>query len=479
MNLIPLLPEIAVAAAAMALLLMGVFGAPSRALTLVGVLGLLTGAALLVSLAAGPAGATAAGEMVVMDGLAVLFGLLFTGSTLLVLLAATGYGRQAGQLPPEFPALLLFACAGMMVMASAGELITVYLALELTGIALYTLAGLHRDGRAAEAGMKFLLLGAFSSAVLLYGMAILYGLTGTTDLATVGRVLAHMDGGNAAAALTATALLVAGFGFKLASVPFQMWAPDVYEGAPTPVTAFLSVASKAAGFAVVLRVFHTALGSGALAQDWTLMFAALSAVSMTVGNLGALRQTNLKRMLGYSSVAQAGYLLLGLATAPQAGVNGVVFFLVSYAFTNLTGFFAIIAIAERAGGDELPHFQGAFHRYPLLALVLTLSMLSLTGIPPTSGFFAKLFLFGAALQAGWAWLVLLGVVNSVVSAYYYLGVVKAAFLGPPPEAGVEHRESPGMALALLVAAAGTLVIGLVPGPALTAASAAAAVLFRP
>jgi NADH-quinone oxidoreductase subunit N len=458
---------------------MGATGAPGRAVVLVGALGLLTAAALLVAGAADPAAAVTAGGMVVKDRLAVLFGLLFVGSTLLVLLAATAYGRRAGQLPPEFPALLLFACAGMMVMASAAELITIYLSLELTGIALYSLAGLHRDGRGAEAGMKFLLLGAFSSAVLLYGMAILFGLTGSTDLRMVGQVLTLAGGANGAAALAATALLVAGFGFKLASVPFQMWAPDVYEGAPTPVTAFLSVASKAAGFAVVLRVFHTALGSTALVADWTLMFAALSAVSMTVGNLGALRQTNLKRMLGYSSVAQAGYLLLGLATAPQAGVNGVLFFLVSYAFTNLAAFFAIIAIAERTGGDDVDSFRGAFHRYPLLALVLALSMLSLTGIPPASGFFAKLFLFGAALQAGWTWLVVLGVVNSVVSAYYYLGVVKAAFLGTAREEAVGRPGFQGIALAMGLAAAGTLVIGVLPGPAFTAATAAAAALFRP
>lgn len=476
MNLELLAPEIVVLLFGMAGLLLGVAGVPRRVVTRLGVLGLLIAAALTVALIGAPGNIAAAGGMMVKDDLALMFGLLFLGSTLLVMLASGGKGRLTGALPPEYEPLLLFACAGMMFMAAAAELITIYLSLELTGIALSVLVGLRRDARSSEAGLKFLLLGGLSSAVVLYGMVILYGLTGSTNLQSLAAVLAQNGTQNHEAVVLATALLVAGFGFKLASVPFHMWVPDVYEGAPTPVTAFLSVASKAAGFAVVLRLFHVGLGGAAFAAGWTVMFGALSMVSMTLGNLVAVQQRNIKRMMGYSSIAQAGYLMIGLAVAPQAGVNGIMFFLVSYAVTNLGAFIAIIAITEQMGSEDIRDFGGVFQRSPLLAVGLALCMLSLTGIPPTAGFFGKLFLFSAGVQNGLAWVVLLGVVNSAVSAYYYLGVVKALFAGSArPDSGV--TVGPGLGLAFGIAVVGTLVLGLLPGPILTAATAAARGIF--
>ena len=255
-----------------------------------------------------------------------------------------------------------------MLMAAANDLITLYVSIELTSISQYALAGFLRDRRSSEAGLKYLLLGATSSAVLLYGFALLYGLTGTTSIETIGAQATNADGDLLAGWLAAAVALAAGFGFKMAIVPFQMWAPDVYEGAPTPVAAYLSVASKAAGFAVLLRVFYTALDGDALAREWVDMFAVLAAVSMTVGNLMALRQTNVKRLLGYSTIAQAGTILIGvaatLATGKEftLGASGVLFYLAAYSFTNLGAFFAIVAITTRTGDETIDGFRGLWRR---------------------------------------------------------------------------------------------------------------------
>jgi NADH-quinone oxidoreductase subunit N len=266
-------------------------------------------------------------------------------------------------------------------------------------------------------------------------------------------------------------MMAAGFGFKIAAVPFQMWVPDVYEGAPIPIAGFLAVASKAGGFAVLLRVFHTSFGSPPIQSDWTALFAALAVASMVLGNVVAMQQTNIKRLMGYSSIAQAGYLLIGLATATPSGRDGVLFFLGAYALTTLAAFLAITAISHRLDSDEIADYAGLWRRSPYLALALALALFSLIGLPPTGGFWAKIYLFSAAVEGGLAWLALLGVLNSVVSAYYYLRPVKAMFL-EPAATETSIKTVPTGVVGLGIAALGTLLLGLLPTPLLDIAIAA-------
>ena len=475
MDLRLLAPEIVVLSFAIGVLMLDLLTQRRAVLLTFSALGLLIAAVFTLPLIGEDNGGTTFNGMLIVDDFSIFFKFLFLLSTLLVILASVDYSDRFRSLRGEYYALLLFACAGMMLMASTGELISIYISLEITGISLYALAGLLKDGRSSEAGIKFLLLGALSSAVLLYGMAIFFGLTGTTNLLQMGPLLVQSFQENRLPILLATVLLMAGFGFKLATVPFQMWVPDVYEGAPTPVTAFLSVASKAAGFAVVLRVFHSALGQEPLTVDWATVFAVLSALSMTLGNIVAIQQQNIKRMMGYSSIAHAGFIMVGLAVVPQIGPSGVLFYLISYALTNLGAFIAIIALSEKLESDLIADCAGVWHRAPLLALGFAFCLLSLVGIPPTAGFFAKLFIFNAGVQQGLLWLVLVGVVNSAISAYYYVGVIKTMFLDMPASREPLTVSIP-LALALFIATVGTFALGIFPGPAMSAATAAASSL---
>ena len=408
-------------------------------------------------------------EALVVDDFALFFKFLFAGVAAMTVLFSMDYVRRNARLTQyagEYYALVLLASGGMMLMAGTGELVSIYIALELTSISLYVMATLLKDERSSEAGLKYLLLGAIASAVMLYGMALVYGLTGTTELsAIVDRLPAGRAYDNPALMLAMT-FLVAGFGFKIAAVPFQMWVPDVYEGAPTPVTAFLSVASKGAGFAVVLRVFNSAFGAPAdVLVDWRMLFAVLAAITMFVGNIVAIAQTNIKRMLGYSSIAQAGYLMVGIATVTSLGVSSVQFFLASYALTNLGAFIAVIAVSNRINSDQIADYAGMARRAPLLAQGQAFCLVSLTGIPPTAGFIAKIYLFSAAVGDKLTWLVVIAVINTVISAYYYLRVVKVMYTQAPPVE--EHVESsPSLSLSLAFAAAGVLVLGIVPQPLL-------------
>ncbi len=423
--------------------------------------------------------------MMSVDAFALFFNFLFAGTAAIVILSSIDFLR-GNRFVAEYYALILASTAGMMLLASTIDLIAIFVALELTGISLYILVAFMKDGRSSEAGLKYLLLGAISSAVALYGMAYLFGITGSTSLDEIGRVVSEADGETRSALVLAMVFLMAGFGFKMAIVPFQMWVPDVYEGAPTPVTAYLSVGSKAAGFAVVMRIFLTALSTGNPTQggfdpsDWAIVFAILAAISMSLGNITALMQGNIKRMLGYSSIAQAGTFLIGLAAVAAAdpqlllGTSSVLFFLGTYAFTNLGAFIAVIAISSKIGSDEIADYAGVAKRSPLLALGLTLCLLSLTGIPPTAGFIAKVYVFNAAVQADLVWLAIVGVLNSVVAAYYYLRVVLNMYTAEPAS---EESIQPGyyLGLAMVVAVVGLLVVGIFPSPLLEASEAAARV----
>ena len=365
--------------------------------------------------------------MLVVDNFAIFFMLAFLAAAALVALSAVAFLKRHPGREGEFYGLLAFSTTGMMLMASTRELISIYLALELTSISLYLLAGMAKgDAKSSEAAIKYLLLGALSSAVLLYGMAVLYGLTGSTDL---GEIATALGKSSSPALLLAMSLVAAGFGFKIAAVPFQMWAPDVYEGAPTPVTAFLSVASKAAGFAVIIRVFTVAFA--AVQPEWISLFAVLSALTMVLGNVVALTQRNIKRMLAYSSIGHAGYLLMGVAAANVAGISSVMFYLAGYTVTNIAAFGVVILASRAIPDDTIEGYSGLHRRSPVLALILALSLLSLAGLPPMVGFFAKFYLFAAAYQAGLVWLVVLGLLTSAISLFYYTWVIRQMYLVAP------------------------------------------------
>ena len=418
----------------------------------------------------------------VVDRFALFFKFLVMVTLALVFMASVDYVGKLNRFQGEYYGLLLFSATGMMLLAATTELISIYISLELTTLPLAALAAFLRDDRSSEAAMKFLILAGISSAILLYGMALVFGFTGTTHLTEIAQAVAGTNVlSDSPALLLGIVLIVAGFGFKISAVPFQMWVPDVYEGAPTPVVAFLSVASKAVSFAILLRVFYTAFPLFDL--DWGILFASLAAASMTVGNLVAIAQSNIKRLLGYSTIAHAGYLLVGLAAiASRAtgeatlGPSSLLFYLGAYATTNLAAFFAIIAISNKTNSDQIDDFAGMSSRAPMLALALAVALVALIGIPPTGIFFAKVYIFSAAVNSDLLWLAVVGVVNSLISAYYYLRVIRVMYLAPAPSS--EPVPSSGVfRVALGATTLGVVALGVVPGPLFRVAELAASTLL--
>ena len=425
-----------------------------------------------------------------VDKFALYFKVLVLAILGTVVLSSNDYVRKLGRLQGEYFALIMFAATGMMLLAATTELISIYISLELATLPLAALAAFLLDSRSSEAGMKYLILGAISSAVLLYGMALVFGFTGTTYLGEISSVLTAPGDADVPfqsyAVLVGVVLIVAGFSFKLSAVPFQMWVPDVYEGSPTPVAAFLSVASKAAGFAILLRVFYVAFQPHDV--DWSLLFAGLAVASMTVGNVVAIAQRNIKRLLAYSTIAHAGYLLIGVAAIANEEVAGsggfstfgpssVLFYLGAYVATNLVVFLAIIAISNKTGSDLIVDFAGMGRRAPYLALALALAMVALIGLPPTGIFIAKLYIFSAAVKSDLAWLAVVGVGNSVLSAYYYLRVMRVMYLNPATSEEKVPSSRP-FQLALAVSALSVLAIGIYPGPLLDVAEKAVLPLLQ-
>ena len=481
MNLGLLLPELSLALFAIIVIMVDLFIQKKGLLVWVSLTGLVVSAGFTLGMWGGHSQAIFNNTLVV-DNFALFFKLLFLGIAALVILASVDYTSKFAYFKGEYHALVLLSTLGMMLMAATTDLISIFIAIELTSISLYILVGFLKDPKSTEASLKYLLLGAIASAILLYGMALVFGFTGKTQLGEIAQVIQAMSPQTLLASpglVLGMVLLVAGFGFKVAAIPFHMWVPDVYEGAPTPITAYLSVASKAAGFAIILRVFYSAFGFPSwLSLDWGLIFAVLSAIGMTLGNVVAIPQTNIKRMLGYSSIAQAGYLMVGIAAvglSPAADVIGrssVLFFLASYALTNLGAFIAIIAISNKLDSDLIDDYSGMGRRAPLLALALTLCLISLIGMPPAAGFMAKFYIFSGAVQHGLLWLVVIAVVNSVISAYYYLRVVKVMWLGEP--VSEEKVPSSGaLRLALSLSILGVLLLGIVPGLVMRLAEIAA------
>ena len=391
------------------------------------------------------------------------FALFFKGVVLIAaaitVLISTRYLEVEGAPPGEYYFLVLCATLGMMVMAGAIDLVTILIGLETMAVSFYILAGFIKPSRRSnEAAVKYFLLGAFSLGILLYGMSLLYGLSGTTGLRAMATVLTGQ--GRDPRLTLAVILVVAGVGFKIAAVPFHMWAPDVYEGAPTPITAFLSVGSKAASFAMLLRLFLE--GMPALSADWKLLFEVLAVLTMTVGNVAAVTQTNVKRMLAYSSIAHAGYLLMGVVAGSVRGVTAMLVYLFVYTFMQL-GAFAVVVLLRRqdVAGEELRDFSGLSFRNPFGAFAMLLFMLSLGGIPPTAGFMGKFWLFSAAIESGYVWLAVVGVLNSAISLYYYLRLVVFMYL-KKETSGSEPTTSPALALALAATVAATIILGVYP-----------------
>ncbi|MBI5945600.1 MAG: NADH-quinone oxidoreductase subunit N [Chloroflexi bacterium] len=435
-------------------------------------------AAIIVSLLFGQPGEPAAvfGNMIRFDWLGFFFKILFmfaAAVTALLLMDHEKVGQRG-----EAYLLLLASLLGMNLMAVSADLIMLYLAIETASIPLYILAGfLLADDRSTEAGFKYLLFGTLASTVMLYGFSLIFGFAGTTNIYQ----LAEMFVGGDISALLAFgvfALVIVGLGFKLAIVPFQFWAPDVYQGSPTPIAGFLSTASKAAGFAVAVRFFIVAFPS--FAPSWTLIFAALAAITMTVGNLLAISQTNIKRLLAYSSIAHAGYALIGVVAFSQLGAASVVFYLAAYIATNLLAFGVVMAFSRVAGSDEITDYAGMSRRNPWLALMMLAAFLSLAGMPPFGGFVAKVFVFAAGVKANYTWLVIVGILNSIIGVYYYLNTMKYVYLYRMPNEDEENRPvslTRPYAIALAILTIGVILVGTVFAPWFSWSDAAALNLF--
>jgi NADH-quinone oxidoreductase subunit N len=431
------------------------------------------GATALALVPVSGADRTIANGLLAIDAFAMFFKIVFLVAAVMTVLMSVRYLELEGASPGEYYFLILCSTLGMMIMASGIDLITSFIGLETMAVSFYILAGFIKPNqRSNEAAVKYFLLGAFSLGILLYGMSLLYGLSGATSFHAMASVFTGRP--RDPLLVLAVILVVAGMGFKIAAVPFHMWAPDVYEGAPTPVTAFLSVGSKAASFAMLLRLFVEALPS--MTSDWQLLFEVLSVVTMTVGNLAALTQTNLKRLLAYSSIAHAGYLLMGVVAGTARGYAAMMIYLLIYAFMQLGAFAVIIMLRRRdVVGDELKDLSGLHFRHPLAAFAMLLFMLSLGGIPPTAGFMGKFWLFGAAIEAGYVTLAVIGVLNSAVSLYYYVRIVVFMYV-KTETSGSEPTASPALAFALALAVAATLVLGVFPQRLFAIAEASARTL---
>jgi len=379
-------------------------------------------------------------NMVALDRMAVFFKGFLILASFLVLLAAPGSKELSSTHLGEFYALLLGVTLGMLLLASSVDMLMLYLSLEMVSLTSYIMVGyLRHDRQSNEASLKYILFGAVSTGSMLYGITLLFGLTGSTKMPAIREALASggASGGNGMALLVATALILAGFGFKTAAVPFHFWCPDVYTGAPTPVTAFLSVAPKAAGFATLIRFFFSGMSdtttsasqwSAFSAMNWTSLLILISIITMTLGNIAALRQDNLKRLLAYSSIAHAGYMMMGAAVLSYEGVQAVLIYLITYLFMNLGAFLVVIEIFNQTNSFNVNDYRGLYRRSPFLAISMTIFLLSLMGIPPFAGFFGKLFVFAAAVNHNLAWFAVIGALNSVVAVYYYARVIKAMII---------------------------------------------------
>jgi NADH-quinone oxidoreductase subunit N len=456
-----LAPELIIILTGLFLLLLDLMVQRKEAVAIAGIVGLLVSAYVNLGLMSmGLEGDTLQG-MIVYDSYANFFRIIFYVNLFLTIFISLRYMAVEGSGSGEYYSLLFFATGGMMIMTGATDLIVLYLGLELMALSTYVLVGiLRRQPRANEAAIKYFFLGAFSSAFLLYGIALVFGLTGSTNLTDVASGLNSLGLTGHPMTLLALSFFVVAFGFKIALAPFHMWAPDVYEGAPTSVTAFMSIGPKAAGFAVIGRVFFDAFGE--LQIDWSRIFMVLSVLTIALGSILALSQTNIKRMLAYSSIAHAGYALIGILAGTSDGLISTMSYLMIYAFMNMGAFAVVISLRrEGVAGEELRDYAGLARSHPLSAALMLIFMFSLTGIPPTAGFVGKFYVFMEAIYAGYLPVVIIAAIFSVVSAFFYLRVVMYMYM-KEPEGEVELFISRPMGISLAVTAFMVLLLGVYP-----------------
>ncbi len=463
-DILGIMPEIVVASAACGLLLLN-FAVPKQAKCAIGWISIA--AVVVAGFMTIYATAMYIGDPLVfsglfsVDGFSAFFKVVLYIATILAILLSLNYIKTEGMNAGEYYILMLFSLCGMMVMVSGTNLLSIYIGLELMSIPIYVLAGFNKtDKKSNEGAMKYVILGAFSSGILLYGISFIYGLTGTTDLASIATALG--DSSTRVPALSlGVVMIVAGFGFKVAGVPFHMWAPDVYEGAPTPITAFMSVATKAAAFAVILRVLLFALAP--VYDQWYILIAVISIASMAYGNFVAISQKNIKRMLAYSSIGHAGYALLGVASGTAEGIASVMFYMLVYVFMNF-GAFAVIIMLKKGGrsGECISDYTGLAKKNKALAFMMLIFLFSLAGIPPLAGFMGKFYVFMALIHTGMIPLAIFGVLMSAVAAYFYIRIVMLMYM-KEPEAEFELACSRGLYYVLGISTIGTLWLGIYPG----------------
>jgi NADH-quinone oxidoreductase subunit N len=467
-DLIALAPVLVLSIFAMLILVLDLWGGRNKSLLVfTSLVGLLMTA--ISAFAKYPIPAYSFNDSYVVDHLSLFFICIFTISSALAILLSVEYNEREGIRAGEYYALILFCTVGMILLASSTDMIMIFLGIEIVSICLYVLAGIRRnDHRSNEAALKYFLLGAFATGFLLYGMTLVYGSTGSTNLFKIAEFVKNPSAQSNPLLMMGLVLLVIGFGFKVASVPFHMWAPDVYQGAPTPVTAFMAVGPKAAAFAAFFRVFADAFPE--MSSSWEMLLSIIAVLSMFVGNLGAIMQTNIKRMLAFSSISHAGYILMAVIAKNSLGSSSLLFYMLSYAFMTF-GVFGIVIILGRKGEEnlEIKNYSGLAYKHPVIALSMTIFLLSLGGLPPFAGFVAKFYLFSAAIQEGLLTLVIIAVLNSAISFYYYLKVVVFMYM-KEPEAEFKISLTPITLFVVFIGVVGTINLGIFPNSIITLAS---------
>lgn len=472
----PALPVIFLAASALGLLLFGVFSRDGGG-RLVSYLasGVLVVTSGLVIAQSGPR-AFAFNGLFVMDGFAIFMDVLVLLGTASVLLIGQGFNQRERLDRFEYPVLMVLAAVGMLMMVSANDLISLYMGMETQSLALYVLAASRRNmGSSSEAGLKYFVLGALASGLLLFGASLIYGFTGATNFTKIAQVLSQEHHANMGVVI-GVVFVIAGLAFKVAAVPFHMWAPDVYEGSPTPVTAFFAAAPKVAAIALLLRVLVEPFG--AVGDQWRQIIMFMSVVSMLIGSLGAIQQTNIKRLLAYGSIGHVGYLLLGLAAGNEAAVRGILVYIAIYVVMTVGAFAVILAMRHQGRMvEDLAHFAGLSRTHPMLALAMAMFMFSMAGVPPLAGFFGKMYVFLSAIEVGLYTFAVIGVLTTVIAAYYYLRIVKLMYFDEPPDEIIDAQDDRMIAVVVTVAAVFNLMFFLFPVPIINGATNAAATLF--
>jgi len=467
-DLIALAPVLVLSVFAMMVLVLDLWGGRNKTLLMfTSLVGLLMTA--ISAFAKHPIPAYSFNDSYVVDHLSLFFICIFTVSSALAILLSADYNEREGIRAGEYYALILFCTVGMILLASSTDMIMIFLGIEIVSICLYVLAGIRRnDHKSNEAALKYFLLGAFATGFLLYGMTLVYGSTGSTNLFKIADFVQHPSAQSNPLLLMGLVLLIIGFGFKVASVPFHMWAPDVYQGAPTPVTAFMAVGPKAAAFAAFFRVFAEAFPK--MSPSWELLLSIIAVLSMFVGNLGAIMQTNIKRMLAFSSISHAGYILMAVIAKSSLASSSLLFYMLSYAFMTF-GAFGIVIILGRKGEEnlEISNYSGLAYKHPVIAISMTIFLLSLGGLPPFAGFVAKFYLFSAAVQEGLITLVIIAVLNSAISLYYYLKVIVFMYM-KEQEAEFKISLTPMTLFVVLIGVVGTINLGIFPNAIIALAS---------